>query len=213
MYQLLFRFVVLKEREVKIKVNQNYDFTYFKQLSDKQYEEALLNLQRLINETDKNGKINQFIFWCLEEFKKEQIHESIKLYLLTEQSIYDFNSIRFLENLYHFISYNICDNGYFIIEYYDYPDEYYESNDVVDKFGCIYKKTCIRQVNGVFDFNDDINGNWEPVLKSTYNNDNETHNIDYILSAIKFLEDREKYMKEQWNKLSMNNETEEKEGE
>jgi hypothetical protein len=36
-------------------MNTNYDFSYFKSLADKQYEEVLSDIQRLINHANEWG--------------------------------------------------------------------------------------------------------------------------------------------------------------
>jgi hypothetical protein len=153
---------------------------------------------------DKNKqlaeKTNRFIFWYLNEFKE---NTRTNLYSFTKESIYDPNSTRFLENLSSFVGNCIYDDFSFVIEYHDYPDEYYEINNVrerINKFG--FKKPCIRKINGIFNYDDKTMRNWEPILLSVGDeNPNFTQNPDYILSAIKFMEDKEKYWRERANKF------------
>jgi hypothetical protein len=185
----------------------SYDFSYFKNLADQQYEKSLLDIQRLINHANEwSGdnkqlaeKTNQILFWCLNEYQKENDH--MNLYTLTRESIYHPNPIVFLENLHSFIGNNVYDDGCFVVEYRDYPDEYYQTEDYMErwsKFG--FNKNYIRKVNGIFDYDNETMSNWEPVLKSSNDCDlNCTQNPDYILSAIKFMEDKELHMIE-WDK-------------
>jgi hypothetical protein len=124
----------------------------------------------------------------------------MNLYTLTRKSIYDPNPTKFLENLYSFIGNNIYDDGCFIVEYYDYPDGYYQTEDYLerlDKFG--FDKYYVRKLNGVFKYDSKIMSNWEPSLRFINDMDeNATQNPDFILSAIKFLEDEKEYRK-QWD--------------
>jgi hypothetical protein len=178
--------------------NINYDFYYFKNLADKQYNTALSNIQELIKYANKWSdnnkqlaeKTNQFIYWCLNEHQSE----SLKLYTFTRQVIYNKNPITFLENLYSFVGNCIYDDFSFIIEYHDYPDKYYQTESIRERINDFPNKSCIRKTNGIFNYDNKTMHNWEPVLLSVGDeNPNSTQNPDYILSAIKFIEDQEKW--------------------
>lgn len=118
------------------------------------------------------------------------------------------NHVVFLEKLYSFVGNCIYDDSAFIIEYHDYPDEYYKIKDCRERLDFItknkHKKSCIRKINDIFDYNEEIMSNWEPILLWVeYDNENATQNVDYILSAIKFMKDQEKCWRERYKKLGM----------
>jgi hypothetical protein len=173
----------------------DYDFSYFKNLVNKQYQETFNNINKRLNEIYKGKdqkwkeiivKTQQFIKWCLDEYQKDG---EIVLYCFTNEVFWSENPIMFLKGLHSFVGNCIYDDSYFVVEYRDYPDEWYNCKNIREKIEN-YKSNYIRQVNGVFDYNKLKHLYWQPVLLWVGDNKDATQNPDYLLSAIKFIEDQ-----------------------
>jgi hypothetical protein len=176
------------------------DYTYFKNLVDKQFHEAISEIENhlnMVNNSDNNenwqsiiDKVNQFIIWALNEYQ----NDGIDLYSFAKECFWSDNPISFLSGLSSFVGNCVYDDSYFVIEYRDYSDEWYKSKDLHYKMK-INDKSTIRKVNGIFNYDKKLMYYWEPVLLWVGDeNENATQNVDYLLSAIIFIENQRNEM-------------------
>jgi hypothetical protein len=174
-------------------------FEYFKSLAESQFDSAVKDIEHCYN--TKGYSSHEKTCFLLEWFLKHHNSDSYlstALYSFTKEAFWSQNPTEYLAGLASFIINCVYDDSYYRIEYRDYPDEYYDY-EREEHFKIFEKgKTVVRQINGVFDYDEKKMFLWEPVL--LWVNDSEegsTQDPRYIDSAIRFIESQHKrYEKE-----------------